>query len=88
MIVVRKPTKQEIELAKTWPIWSKEKSTFLWEYNEKEICMIIKGRAKVTYHGGSTEFGEGDFVIFPKGLKCTWKIIEDIKKYYQLVPED
>jgi hypothetical protein len=26
--------------------------------------------------------GSGDLVIFPKGMKCTWEIREDVKKHY------
>ncbi|RKX55019.1 MAG: cupin, partial [Thermotoga sp.] len=28
--------------------------------------------------------GEGDFVTFPKGMKCTWKVLKPIKKKYRL----
>jgi uncharacterized cupin superfamily protein len=26
--------------------------------------------------------GEGDLVIFPAGLSCTWEIREDVEKHY------
>ena len=29
-----------------------------------------------------TEIKKGDFVTFPKGMKCTWTIHEGIKKHY------
>lgn len=82
-ITVRKPTEQEREEAKTWSTWSKEKSTFPWEYFEKETCLIIEGKAKVKTSEEAVVFGKGDYVIFPEGLKCTWEIVGNIKKYYK-----
>ncbi len=26
--------------------------------------------------------GQGDLVVFPAGLSCTWKIISDVRKHY------
>lgn len=28
------------------------------------------------------EIGNGDVVIFPKDMKCVWKITESVKKYF------
>lgn len=81
-IIVRKPTEKEKKDAESWPIWQKEKSEFPWEYDEKETCLIIEGRARVKTAEGEASFGPGDYVIFPKGLKCTWIIDEDINKHY------
>ena len=37
----------------------------------------------VTPEGGEpVEMGSGDLVIFPKGMKCTWEIREDVNKHY------
>jgi len=84
MVTVRKATPEEIEMAKSWPTWDKTASTFDWEYDEQETCYITKGKAKVTTpKGDSANFAAGDWVIFPKGLKCTWEIIEDIEKHYK-----
>lgn len=84
MIKVRKPADEEAKAAKEWPIWEKETSSFEWEYPEKETCLIIEGRAKVRYDEGSeVEFGPGDYVVFPKGLKCVWTIKENLKKHYK-----
>jgi uncharacterized cupin superfamily protein len=84
MLKVKKPSKKEIQEAKNWSIWEKEKSVFPWEYDEKETCYIINGKAKViTENGQEVEFKKGDWVEFPKGLKCKWTILEDIKKYYK-----
>ena len=31
---------------KSWPIWECEPSKFQWNYDDKEICLIIQGEAK------------------------------------------
>ncbi|MFH1641861.1 MAG: cupin domain-containing protein [Nanoarchaeota archaeon] len=81
---VRKPTDEELKDVGHWEIWVKEVSEFPWEYFQEEHCYILEGKAEVTLENGKkVEFGKGDFVVFPKGLKCTWKIIEPIKKHYR-----
>ena len=67
----------------SWPIWEKEISRFDWHYDSIEECYILEG--KVTVHLGKGEivqFGAGDFVIFPKGLSCTWEVKEPVRKHY------
>jgi len=67
----------------SWPIWEKEASRFNWVYDDKETCYILEGRVVIEPEDGDpVEFGAGDLVIFPKGLKCTWDIKEDVKKHY------
>lgn len=79
---IKKPSEKEITEAKNWPIWEKEKSEFPWEYDTKETCLIINGKATIETSEGEVEFGEGDYVEFPKGLQCKWKIKEKIRKHY------
>lgn len=80
---VRKPTESEIKIAENWDIWDKQPSEFEWHYDEKETCYILLGEAMVTDTKGNTiHFGPGDWVEFPKGLHCTWKISKAIKKRY------
>ena len=79
---VRKPSKEEQQKAESWPIWEKEESTFPWEYDVQETCLILEGKAVVKSPDTQVEFGPGDYVIFPKGLKCTWEIKDKIKKHY------
>lgn len=81
---MRKPTEGEREKARDWPIWEKEPSTFPWEYSEKETCLILEGRSEVKTKEGNVEFGAGDYVVFPKGLKCTWNVKKKIRKHYKL----
>lgn len=80
---VTKPNQNEKKEAESWPIWEKEESTFPWEYDEQETCLILKGKAIVNCAEGKVEFGSGDYVIFPRGLKCTWEIKDKIKKRYK-----
>lgn len=83
-IEVRKPTEEEKQLAEAWPTWSKEISEFPWSYADKETCLILSGSAIVTADDGeSVSFGAGDWVVFPKGLSCVWKIDEVIEKKYK-----
>lgn len=68
---------------KNWPIWEKEESKFDWSYGTNEDCLILEGEAEVTAEDGTTiKFGKGDFVSFPKGLKCVWSIKKAIRKHY------
>ena len=67
----------------SWPIWEKEVSRFNWYYDNKETCYLLEGRVIVEPEGGQpVEFGAGDLVTFPKGLKCVWDIKENVKKHY------
>jgi len=85
MIHVEKPTEEKLLKLniKSWPIWEKEVSQFDWEYDSIEECYFLEGQVTVaTSSGNETSFGKGDFVIFPKGLSCTWKIKKPVKKHY------
>lgn len=82
-IIVKKPTAAEKKLAQTWPIWEKEPSSFVWTYDEQETCLILEGRAVVSADGKKFPFKAGDYVVFPKGLSCTWEIEKAIKKHYR-----
>jgi hypothetical protein len=69
---------------KSWPIWTKEASEFPWEYDSRETCLFLEGQVTVTPEGGKpVSFGKGDLVVFPKGMKCTWKITKDVRKHYK-----
>jgi hypothetical protein len=37
-----------------------------------------------TEGGAVTEFAAGDFVTFPKGMSCRWKVLEPVRKHYRL----
>jgi len=81
-ICVKKPSETEIKTMQSYPIWECGVSEFDWYYDSEEICLLINGKVTVTYDGGSVSFGAGDYVTFPKGLSCVWKVFEPVKKFY------
>lgn len=82
-ITVRKPSKEEVAMASEWPIWEKEESEFIWSYDSQETCLILEGSAMVTASTGeSVSFSKGDWVVFPQGLDCKWRITKAIRKHY------
>ncbi len=67
----------------SWPTWEKEISTFDWHYDSIEECYLLEGEVAVETEDGKTvEFGKGDFVTFPKGLSCVWKVKAPVLKHY------
>ena len=82
-VSVRKATEKEKKEAKYWPIWEREESEFPWEYYNKETCLILEGEAIVRTPNGIVKFGQGDYIVFPEGLNCTWEIKKRIKKHYK-----
>jgi uncharacterized cupin superfamily protein len=83
-IKVSKPTEEQAKTASAWPIWAKEASEFPWQYTEMEKCLIIEGEVTVYSEdkSQSVSFAAGDYVVFPRGLACIWKIDKDVKKHY------
>ena len=64
---------------KSWPIWQREPRKFIWHYEQKEICLIIKGQANITTKDGEIySIKSGDLVQFPAGIYCEWDITESI----------
>ena len=67
-----------------WPIWSCEISEFTWSYSVQETCYLLEGQVEVTTNLETVTFGAGDFVVFPSGLSCTWKVLQAVKKHYSM----
>lgn len=65
-----------------WPIWTKEISQFDWYYDSRERCLILEGKIRVVTEKETVDIKAGDFVTFPKGLKCVWLISEPVRKHY------
>jgi len=83
--VISNPTQEQLNVlgVYSWPIWTKEASTFPWTYDDKETCLFLEGEVRVTPEGGKpVEMGKGDLVTFPKGMSCIWEIRQDVKKHY------
>ncbi|RDH89847.1 MAG: cupin [endosymbiont of Seepiophila jonesi] len=80
-----RPSAMKLEITGVfdWPTWAKEVSTFEWTYDKSETCYFLRGKVIVTPEGGEPqEFGRGDLVTFPAGMKCTWQILKDVEKHY------
>lgn len=83
--IIKKPSEQEKTEAHSWPIWEKKVSEFPWQYTEPETCLILEGDITViNEEGDEFHFSKGDYVRFPQGMKCTWKIHKDVIKHYKL----
>ncbi|NJN49823.1 MAG: cupin domain-containing protein [Alkalinema sp. RL_2_19] len=68
----------------SWPIWTKEVSTFPWTYDDSETCYFLDGDVVVTPDGGTpVAMGTGDLGTFPAGMSCTWNIRSAVKKHYK-----
>ncbi len=85
IVVVHNPSEEELTRrgVRSWPIWTKEISTFPWSYDEPETCYFLEGDVVVTPKGGqSVRIGQGDLVTFPRGLDCTWEVRVPVRKHY------
>jgi len=65
-----------------WPIWTCEVSEFNWEYSDEEACLLLEGEVEVSSEFETVRFSAGDYVVFPKGLKCRWKVAKPVRKHY------
>lgn len=85
MIKVERPTDRlldELDVF-SWPVWEKEVSEFTWEYDMEEVCYILSGEATIIPEDGDpVNICRGDFVTFPCGMKCLWKVTIPIVKHY------
>lgn len=84
-IKIEKPDDKKLnELnVSSWGIWGCDPSTFDWHYDDEETCYLLEGKVKVKTADQAVEFGKGDMVTFPKGLDCTWTVVEKVKKHYR-----
>ena len=84
-IQITKPTKKELQKLNTnlWDEWRCKPSTFNWYYDAQETAYVHSGKVKVKTELEEVEIHAGDLVVFPKGLSCTWEIMEPISKVYK-----
>tara|TARA_Y100001968_G_scaffold150384_1_gene137576 strand:- start:254 stop:529 length:276 start_codon:yes stop_codon:yes gene_type:complete len=69
---------------KSWPIWTCEESSFNWNYDDKETCLLLEGEVTVTPNRGeSVKFCAGDLVVFPVGMGCKWEVHKAFRKHYR-----
>jgi len=87
-IIVKKPAEAEKAAMLGKPVWSCGVSEFDWYYDSEETCLLLEGEVTVSYEAngsdraGSVSFGAGDYVVFPKGLSCVWRVTKPVKKHY------
>lgn len=84
-IKVERPSEAQLKAlgVDKWSPWSCEPSTFDWEYTSNETAYVLEGKVRVKTAKGEVEIKKGDLVTFPKGLACTWCVIERIRKVYK-----
>ncbi|KAJ8759678.1 hypothetical protein K2173_009768 [Erythroxylum novogranatense] len=70
----------------TWPKWKGEPGRIPWTFKATETMYLLEGKVTVAVdgHEGSFEIGAGDLVVFPKGMKIIWDVIEAVNKRYSL----
>jgi uncharacterized cupin superfamily protein len=83
-ITVEKPSKDKLRVldVESWSNWECDPSVFQWEYTSDELSYILEGTVIVTAGDDKYKISAGDFVTFPKGLKCEWDVKEKLKKLY------
>jgi len=84
------PTEERLRSlgVRTWPIWTKEVSSFPWTYDASETCFFLEGDVVVKPEGGDpVRIGKGDLVTFPEGMRCTWEVRGAVKKHYRFDEE-
>ncbi len=84
-ITVERPDDQRLKAlnVSSWPIWTKEPSTFEWHYDDQETCYFLEGDVVVTTSDGDVTMRQGDLATFPKGLDCTWQVKQAVRKHYR-----
>ena len=84
-IAVEKPTEEKLASldVKSWSPWTSEPKVFDWEYHDREVFYVLEGKVKITTPSGEVEINKGDLVTCPQGLKCTWNVVEGIKKVFK-----
>ena len=84
-VSITKPSKEQIEISSKCPIWEKEISEFDYYYDKTEQCLILEGEVDILGKNKKWSFKKGDYVVFPKGLKCKWIIKKPVKKHYNFI---
>lgn len=86
VIIESKPAQSRLDELEVsgWSIWEKEVSEFPWSYDMEETCYFLEGDVEVTTEAGEVfRMGKGDLVTFARGLSCTWKINQAVRKHYR-----
>lgn len=54
-------------------------------YPVDEFCYILSGQVTITDDTGTETFSAGECFVIPKGLKCTWEMLETVRKFYVIL---
>ena len=52
----------------------------------REAFVVLEGKAKIEWAGGSIEVGAGDLCAFAAGTETVWTVQETLLKGYSLAP--
>lgn len=80
-IELPKPNPEEEAEMKAWPTWQVEPSEFPWHYQQQETCLVVDGEVTVEAPDQTVSFGAGDYVVFPQGLECIWRVKKTVRKH-------
>lgn len=69
-----------------WDVWEKDASESEWSYTVEEHCFVERGSARIIHHGATLDVREGDYVVFPVGMTCTWKVPGPLTVRYAFRP--
>ncbi|XP_027351023.1 uncharacterized protein LOC113862068 [Abrus precatorius] len=70
----------------SWPKWGCPPGKYMLKFDAQQTCYLLRGRVKVYPKDSSSkpvEFGAGDLVTIPKGLRCTWDVSVAVDKHYK-----
>lgn len=54
-----------------------------WYYDAAENCVIPEGEVQINTDYETLNISAGDFIRFPKGLSCVWKISKPVRKHFK-----
>lgn len=53
----------------------------------EEVCVILAGHLRLTdADGAAHDLRTGDAFHLPKGWSGTWEVVEDMRKFYVILP--
>ena len=69
-------------------VW--EASAATWtedDYPVEEVCIMVAGHLRLTDSDGTAhDLRVGDAFHLPKGWSGTWEVVEDMQKFYVILP--
>ena len=57
------------------------------DYAVEEVCVMLAGHLRLTDRDGDVhDLHEGDAFHLPRGWAGTWEVVEDMRKFYVILP--